>query len=354
MKKHRNYFLILLPILLLVASSVLAGPKKAGPNHGAPKNVTECGTVLTEPGNYKLVNDLLDCPEGVSILESDISLNMNGHEISCPDEIGEEAFAGIFVSAPCNPYVENCEGVSIKNITIKNGTISNCHDGIVLALIEDSKVMHMNSTGNRKWEFAPGKFTYGTGITVWYSRNNVIMHNHTYGNASDGIGSWESSGNLFKHNTSNDNGSGAEGGAGAGINLDNEQNSRIMCNRIHGNADGILVMPGSSGNLLRGNLVTGNLAGIGMLGLAWEGHLWQEIPAGNTTRSNIVEGNDWFDLYEFYYDVVTGDLLVHPEGLCPNTWEKNQFQTEFGAPGCLGIPVELEDNDVCALDDDDD
>ena len=49
MKKRGNYFLILLPILLLVAGSVLAAPK-----HGAPKNVTECGTILTEPGNYKL------------------------------------------------------------------------------------------------------------------------------------------------------------------------------------------------------------------------------------------------------------------------------------------------------------
>ena len=176
------------------------------------------------------------------------------------------------------------------------------------------------------------------------------MHNHTYGNATEGIGSWESGGNTFKHNTSTDNGG---SGQGAGIQLNNEANSRVMCNRAHGNVDGILVFPGSSGNLIRGNLVTGNITGIAMVGLAWEGFFWQDIPAGNTVRSNIVEENAWLDLLEIYWDVITGDILLHPDGTCLNAWEKNQFQTEIGPPGCFGIPVELDDHDVCALDDDD-
>jgi len=348
MKRHQNYLWISLPVLLLVAGSVLAAPK--APKHGALKNVTECGTILTEPGNYKLVNDLLECPgNGVNIEGSDITLNLKGYEISC---VENDLDVGGIIVAPPDP--DSWGIVTVRNVTVKNGHVSNCKDGIVLASTEDSKVMNISSTGNTKWEKEPGVWVYGTGITVWKSRNNVIMHNHTYGNASDGIGSWESSGNLFKHNTSTDNGVGSAGGDGAGISLSNEQNSRIMCNRIHGNADGILMLPGGSGNLLRGNLVTGNLAGIGMLGFAWDGHFWRDIPAGNTIRSNIMEDNDWFDVYEFYYDVVTGDFLIHPEGLCPNTWEKNQFQTDFGSPGCFGIPVELEEGDVCALGDDDD
>jgi hypothetical protein len=52
--------------------------------------------------------------------------------------------------------------------------------------------------------------------------------------------------------------------------------------------------------------------------------------------------------------VITSDFLLQPEGLCLNAWEKNQFQTEYGPVGCFGIPVELEEEDVCALDDDDD
>lgn len=328
MKKHENYFWIFLPVLLLVAGTVLAAPK-----HGAPKNVTECGTVLTEPGNYKLANDLLDCPEhGILIEGSDITLNLMGHEISCPN-----GWIGVFLMGT--------EETTVKNITVKNGHVSNCGEGIALWFAEDSKVMNMTSTDNQ-----------GSGIAVWASSNNVIMHNYAHGNGSNGILSWQSSGNLFKHNTSTGNG---DGWQGSGINLTAEDNSRIMCNRTHGNADGILVQSGGSGNLLRGNLVTGNQnTGIGMMGFYWQDpeppydEYYYAMPSGNTIRSNIVEANPWLDLFEAHFDDVS-DLLLNPDAICKNTWEKNQFQTEHGLPGCIGIPVELEEEDVCALDDDD-
>lgn len=335
MKSGKNFVWMLLPVLLLVVGSVLAGPK-----HGAPIKVTECGTVLTEPGNYKLVNDLLDCPgSGVEINGSDITLNLKGHEISCADNNLE--VAGVGVWSPT--------GDIISNVTIKNGRVSNCRDGIVLVQTEDSKVMHIISTGNTEWEPVPDVLVYGTGITLWLSHNNVIMHNHTYGNASDGIGSWESSGNLFKHNTSTDNGN---VWYGSGINLSYEHKSRVMCNRTHGNADGILLWDGSSGNLLSGNLVTGNLnTGIGTIGYFWQED-YVAMPSGNTIRSNIVEGHSWVDVFEAYWDF--GDnLLDNPDGVCRNAWEKNQFGTQIGLPGCIGNSVELDDHDVCALGYDD-
>ncbi len=332
MKKHVNYFLILLPILLLVAGSALADPKKAGPNHGAPKNVTECGTFLTEPGNYKLVHDLLDCSDdgGVWIVGSDITLNLKGHEISCLD-----GWVGIFLAGT--------EEATVKNITVKNGHVSNCEQGIALWLAEDSKVMNMTSTGNQ-----------GAGIAVWRSSNSVIMHNHVHGNASDGILSWISSGNLFKHNTST-------GNDGSGMALDRESNSRIVCNRSHHNTEGIVIYNGNSGNLLRGNLVTGNLhSGLGMLGWYRQDpeppydEYYYDMPSGNTIRLNIVEGHPASDLYEGYWGRGDDLLLRHnPDGICRNTWEKNQFQTELGVAGCIGTPVELDEKDVCALDDDD-
>ena len=353
MKKHGNYFLILLPILVLVAGSVLAESKKAGPNHGAPKVVTECSTVLTEPGNYKLANDLLDCPVGgVEIVGSDIVLNLKGHEISCAEN--DLATGGVVVYSLTEAMV--------SNVTVKNGHVSNCKDGIVLIQTEDSKVMNMTSTGNTQWwreitegPDAPGYWVYGTGITLWLSRNNVIKHNHTYGNASHGIGSWESNGNLFKHNTSTDNGIGLDGG---GIFLEGEYNSRIMCNRVHGNQDGILMLTGGSGNLIHGNFVSGNLKeGIGMLGYYWQdpdsGEEWYyAMPSGNTIRKNIVEDTSWDDVFEAHLDFVNFHLVLNPDGICRNTWENNQFQTEIGLPGCIGTPVELDEDDVCALDDD--
>ena len=332
MKKHINYFLILLPILLLVAGSALADPKKAGPGHGAPKNVTECGTFLTEPGNYKLAHDLLDCSGdgGVWIVGSDITLNLMGHEISCLD-----GWVGIFLAGSGE--------TTVKNITVKNGHVSNCVEGIALWLAEDSKVMNMTSTGNQ-----------GAGIAVWMSSNNVIMHNNTFDNASNGILSWISSGNLFKHNTTTGNGNG-------GIAMDQETDSRILCNRAHNNADGIMLYRGNSGNLLRGNLVTGNLhSGLGMLGYYRQDpeppydEYYFDMPSGNTIRSNIAEGNPASDLYEGYWDFENDlSLKLDPDGICRNTFENNQFLIENGLPGCIGTSVVLDEKDVCALDDDD-
>jgi parallel beta-helix repeat protein len=226
-------------------------------------------------------------------------------------------------------------------------------DGVLLAWSEDSKVTKMTSWDNRLWD-GPGS---GTGITLWYVQNSEITHNVVYGNAIQGIGSWESSGNLFKHNTSSDNGT---SGYGVGIDLTGETNSRFLCNRIHGNVDGILFAPSidtgmrSSGNLLRGNVVTGNLSGIGMMGFAWMGYYWLDIPNANTVRSNIVEANWWANLFEIYYDLYNGDVLLHPEDACMNDWAKNQFGPPLVGPdGCFGTSVMLDNDDVCALDDDD-
>jgi parallel beta-helix repeat protein len=323
MKMRENHFWITLPALLLAAGSVLAGSQ----------SVSECGTVITEPGNYKLVNDLLDCEgDGVTIVSSDVKLDLKSHEISCADN--GQLIGGV--------VVEGTEEAAVRNVTVKNGHVSNCVDGIVFIFTEDSKIMHMSSTGNRLLDGGNG-----TGITVYLSHNNVIMKNHTFGNGSDGINSWLSSGNLFKHNTSNDNVN------GFGIYVQTETNSRIMCNRTHGNVDGIW-LAGGSGNLLRGNFVSGNIAsGIGMMGFLWDGFLWLDMPAGNTIRSNITEDNPWSDVSEILYDWVTGEVLLHPEDTCMNTWEKNQFETELGPTGCFGVPYELEDDDVCALDDED-
>jgi parallel beta-helix repeat protein len=308
--------------------------------------VTECGTILSEPGNYKLIKDLLDCPgNGVEIVGSDIKLNLRGYEISCDNDL-EVAGIGVW-SATDEPTDD-----FISNVTIKNGRVSNCRDGIVLMQTEDSKIMNMTSTGNTRWEREPGVWVYGTGITVYLSRNNVIKHNHTYGNASHGIGSWESSGNLFKHNTSNDNGNGWQGG---GISLIAEENSRVMCNRTHGNSDGITMWSGGSGNLIRGNLVTDNqVSGIGMLGGYWQDpdsgeEYYYAMPSGNTIRKNIVEGHSWVDLFEAHFDGMS-ELLLNPDGVCRNNWQKNQFQTEIGLPGCIGDSVVLDEDDVCALD----
>jgi hypothetical protein len=95
-----------------------------------------------------------------------------------------------------------------------------------------------------------------------------------------------------------------------------------------------------------------------MMGFYWQDpgdgeEYYYAMPSGNTIRSNIVESNPWIDLFEAHFDFVS-DLLLNPDGICRNSWENNQFQTEIGVAGCIGTPVELDEKDVCALHDDHD
>ena len=232
MKIRENYLWISSLVLLLAAGSALAGVQ----------NVTECGALLTEPGNYHLKNDLLDCPQfGIIIVGSDIMLDLKGHLVACAD--GDDPVLGIGLLGASE--------AAVRNITVRNGHVANCSTGILLENAEDSEVKHMSSSGNRIWEGV-----YGEGITVWKSHNNVIMRNHVFGNEKHGIGSVESSGNVFKHNTSNDNGDGVWVGVGIGVEMTTD--SLFVCNRSTGNVDGIVLAPDSTGNLVQGNLVQSN------------------------------------------------------------------------------------------------
>lgn len=324
MKIQENHLWICLPALLLAAGSALAGVQ----------HVTECGTVLTEPGNYHLKNDLFDCPgDGITIKGSSIMLDLKGHTVSCAD--GDIPVSGVSLIGTLD--------TPVRKVKVKNGHVSNCSDGILLVHAEDSKIMKMTSSGNRIWEGV-----YGTGITVWRSHNNVIMKSHAFGNESHGIGSWESSGNAFRHNTSNGNGDGYW--LGSGIDVGTTTDSLFVCNRIFGNVSGIALWPDTTDNLVQGNEVSRNiLDGIDMVGLAWDGSPWQPIPSGNTVKTNIAENNGWFDIGEIYFDLMTDDVFVEPAGTCQNTWKKNRFGTEFGPPGCFGASFDLED--ICASDD---
>ena len=72
---RRLYRFAIASVLVLIAGVALARP---------PVPVSECGTTISEPGKYRLVNDLVDCTEnGVTITGSDIVLDLDGHSISC-------------------------------------------------------------------------------------------------------------------------------------------------------------------------------------------------------------------------------------------------------------------------------
>ena len=67
---------------------------------------------------------------------------------------------------------------------------------------------------------------------------------------------------------------------------------------------------------------------------------------------NFFRGLALIDLAEAMLNPFDGSVFALPE--CLNTWKKNQYGTELGPVDCIAPPVELDDDDVCALDSDDD
>jgi len=319
---------LLVTLFLMTAFPVLASK---------PQAVEECNTTIEEPGKYRLTKDLEDCEGfGVAIDASDVTLDLKGHTISCKNT--GTLSAGIVTGTT----------VPVHGVKITNGTVTGCAKGIFLGYAEDSSVTKINAWGNYSVE---SEAFSGIGIFVLEGGNNAITHNTTHDNEKYGIDSLWTGNNLFRHNTVFNNRGIDEG---YGIALEEDTNSKVLCNRVYGNMDGIFLGPFSDGNLLRGNLVVDNSwSGIGMMGWAWDGYFWLDIPDGNLIRSNRVEDNGVFDLFEFYFDLMTGEFLLHSEGTCMNAWVKNQFGTwVLGPDGCFGDPVILDDDDVCALDDD--
>lgn len=327
---------LLLPLLLLATFPVLAGP---------PQAVTECETVITEPGKYRLANDLLNCEFfGVNIHASDVTLDLKRHTISCAEN--ENRTGGVLTALTEKPDVF----FPVSGVKITNGTVTGCSDGILLALAEDSMVTKITSWGNRLWNGVSG-----TGITVWLSQHNVVTHNHVFANEDVGIFSWIAGGNLYKHNTATGN--------FMGIRTGYDDNAEILCNQVHGNALGIALGPASTDSLVRGNLVVDNFyEGISVVGVVMPPEVEGDDPVtldmseGNTIRSNLVEGNNngVGDLFEGYWNFLGGEVpayQLHPDG-CKNSWKKNQYGSAYAPDGCIAPPVVLEEDDVCALDDD--
>lgn len=311
--------------LVLVAGVALANP---------PVPISECGTIIAEPGKYKLMNDLVGCPDnGVIITGSDIVFDLDGHSISCDTDGGLLRLGGVVVW-------EFINWSTISNVTVKNGHVSDCSDGILLAFTRDSKVKKMSSSGNLAWYGASG-----TGITIWFSENALVTKNYTYGNELQGIGVWDSAGTVVKHNMTTDN--------SAGIWTEQVDATEVSCNKVFGNVDGVVIGPWSTGGLVKGNLAKWNWFG-GIAAWGWGGEQpWDAIAFGNTFRHNISEENP-LDHVELAYDFGSDTIFPHPDGECRNRWFENQFATSWGPDDCIGQPVELDDDDVCALDDDSD
>jgi parallel beta-helix repeat protein len=311
--------------------------------------ISECGTIISSPGHYKLVNDLIDCnvpnPFGgldfslaIGINSDRVVFDLDGHTISC----------GPAPSFPVGVYTEPL----LSKVRIKNGTVTGCGLGVLLNQSNRSTVRDMTLLGNFNGiEVLAGSRNVVRGNVI--SRNwstGVFLNSFIYSDAEPEFVGKGVDNRVFK-NLIVDNGS-------FGIDANNVEDNSISCNRVDRNLiTGVSVTEASKGNRVDRNVANNNqVDGIAFIGLEYDGFVFQPIPAGSDVNRNTALGNNSTDLVEGVFDVFDYSFRQDPDGLCRNNWGRNQYITEFAAAGCVPEPVILDTKNGCApgTDNDDD
>ena len=288
----------------------------AGISH-ADTLISQCGTIITEPGKYKVSSDLLACVGNpniygaITVLEtSDVQIDLNGHEITC---------------APTDGVIDAGIGVLFSSeVKVTNGTVSFCDIGLLMFGTTSSMVADLTLRNNVEDPIFGG----GIGIYLESSSKNKLTGNLVSQNAS-GIVLSLSDKNLVSGNTANENiAAGFRGNTGIGV-IGNE--NIIRGNEASLNAIvGILVRFPSTGNLVQGNNAWSNgVFGIGAGGFADFG---DPIAAGNVFKGNTSLGHFW-DLAEHLIDIANESFL--PSQACNNTWKGNEFVSTHGPNDCF-------------------
>ncbi len=311
--RRRNWSLGLLSSLCLLVSPAFADDDDDDSDGDDFVPISECGTIISSPGHYKLVNDLMDCNVeipfeafgvaaiGVAIESDRVNLDLNGYTISCLGR--DDGVVSIGVAT---------QPLHTRN-RIRNGTVSGCALGVLLEQSIKTSVKKMTLTGGFN------------GVQVFGGSRNTISKNQAFSN-------------VF------------------GIDVFQLEDSTISCNRVESNfVHGLRLGDSSTGNRIRRNVTNNNFFdGITVVGLAAEGSIFSPIPVGNKLKGNTSLGNGGADFSEGIFDVVWFTFDPPPGGECPNNWRNNQYGTQFPNIGCIPAPVVLDPEDDCEDDDDDD
>ncbi len=294
--------------------------------------ISACGTVITEPGQYRVTQDLYCEPDqqGIQVFSSKVTVNLNGHTIFCDAANSVEPVGAVLVGDYFDPTLV------LEKVRVKNGAVSGCNDGVIYFFTKSGTISDITSTNN-----------VGGGITLIAAQNTVVKKNVGFNNLET-IQSFGGRNNKFTHNWST-------GALDASVLIsDGETGSRLMCNTSEQDGSGIAVGPFSSANTIFGNYINNPfVAGITMFGLIFPDGT-QPVPSGNVIEKNIAQGSGAVDLSELLFDPSTGQVSLADDAQCENIWRKNQYVSWFGPENCVAPPVFLDDDDVCALGNDDD
>ena len=299
-------------------------------------SISACGSVIDQPGHYKLTNDLIGCdvPDlylpiiaAVKIASSDVVLDLDGHTISCQPSLDLFTF-GVF------------SDFGNARVQIRDGTVTGCILGIETAQNEDVSIKNMKLVANvfgieilagSRVEVKGNEITdnYDTGIVatsffppVGYVGPGVDHRIHK---------------NLISNN-------GFFGITAGGI-----EDTVISCNRTDRNYGGISLNDPGFGNTVRKNVANYNLeVGIAVLGLIAGEFVIQPIAQGNTIMHNTALGNGRNDMGEVFVDVTTPgpDLVLGTQ--CLNAWKNNNYVSSIAVEDCISAPKYFRDENSCA------
>ena len=240
---------------------------------GGPVPITACGTIITEPGKYRLTTDLLGCGvNGITIHSSDVTLHLGGHTIS---HAGGPSGTGLAV-------------LNVSNVSIHGpGSIENFPLGGEFAGVSDSRMSGVTVTQSRFQGFAINMDFFSLPApTLARSTNNEFYDNRFIDNSGAGITMNGGDANKFRGNVST-------GNIGTGY-----------------------FMFDAHDNDFKDNVANDNV-GAGF----WT---WFEHSTGNLIQGNSSSGNG----------VTTGQFDGQDDGVCDNTWISNTFGT-VNNPACI-------------------
>lgn len=304
--------------LTLAATVLVVCPPALSAPPGDTKAITDCGAVISQPGKYRLANDLLACPEfAITIAASGVSLDLAGNEIRCARED--------------NRFDIGIEVLDVERVEIRNGRVSNCDSGVDLFGTRHSKVSNMVLHGNLL-----DPFFGGFGISGFEASNNTIVGNDASGNTT-GIELFFGTGNRIMDNIANGNVRAENSpffpsfGVGIGIAFSND--NEVIDNETSRNSDaGIALANGSTGNVVRDNRANDNdNYGIGAFSREDVG---APLAVGNLIQSNTALGNGRADLLEAKFDPFASPREL-VQDTCMNTWKDNVFVSQIAPPDCI-------------------
>jgi parallel beta-helix repeat protein len=261
--KIRNYAGFFSAFTLILLFAAFASTPAAA---DTPIAITQCGTVISQPGHYFLANDLIcDDQDGIDIVADHVELTLNNHQIS---NIEQDFFAnGISVG------VGVASGNSHVHI-VGPGTITGFNQGVDFEQVSFSSVSEVTSTSNFFGFVVNGGFAAGCNQSCPSTKNDFQGNTATF-NDQHGFTMNGANDNTFRDNNASNN----------------------------TNGDGLLLFI-ANGNDVRDNITNNN----GDNGIAVGG-------TDNDIRHNTAQGNAAFDLQ---------DTNTNCGG---NTWKLNTFGT---------------------------